>query len=196
MNISCALCVCVCECVHAQTCPVQAMKYASHVQVFCMDYGYPQPCLVVIVVVVVHHVVCVLLLALTACCVTLSSVSLSPSLCLLLTHTVSLCLVISLFDIAWAILISKSSNSCRLSLSPSSLLFSPNWQLKGTRDYLTSSNSLDWINRYEHVSNSNCTCLLCWHSWVRAGREGEGRRCRLAVWPNCLKMLSAFLGGA
>lgn len=174
MNISCALCVCV----HAQTCPVQAMKYASHVQVFCMDYGYPQPCLVVIVVVVVHHVVCVLLLALTACCVTLSSVSLSPSLCLLLTHTVSLCLVISLFDIAWAILISKSS--CCLSLSPSSLLFSPNWQPKGTRDYLTSSNSLDWINRYEQLSNSNCTCLLCWHSWVMA-RGGEPMSpCRLA----------------
>lgn len=128
-------------------------------------------------------------------CDSFFSLSLSPSLCLSLTHTVSLCLVISLFDIAWAILISKSSNSCRLSLSPFSLLFSPNWQPKGTRDYLTSSNSLDWINRYEQLSNSNCTCLLCWHSWVRAGEGGEVSWCRLAVWPNCLKMLSAFLGG-
>lgn len=153
MNISC---LCACVCVHAQTCPMQAMKYASHVQVFCMDYGYPQPCLVVVIVVVVHHVVCVLLFALTACCVTLSSLVLS----LLLTHTVSLCLVISLFDNAWAILISKSSNSCRLSLL-SSLLFSPIDSQKELGIILRAPTPSTESNRYEQLSNSNCTCLLC-----------------------------------
>lgn len=71
-----------------------------------------------------------------------------------------LCLVISLFDNAWAILISKSSNSCRLSLL-SSLLFSPIDSQKELGIILRAPTPSTESNRYEQLSNSNCTCLLC-----------------------------------